>query len=77
VSPGHSASASARFSPDISGPGDSAHAPCEPTAYYIEITPPDETTHLVVPVEPATPVCERGTLQVAAFVAGPMGPGEG
>jgi hypothetical protein len=43
---------------------------CQPTSEYIEITPPDETTQLVVPVQPPTPVCGRGTMHVSAFVPG-------
>jgi hypothetical protein len=30
-----------------------------------------------VPVKPATPVCEAGSMSVSAFVAGAAGPGEG
>jgi hypothetical protein len=81
LAPGKSASASARFSPDVPGVGDNPGSgpgwTCEPTAVYTEITPPDETAHLVVPVSPATPVCERGGMSVSAFVAGSAGPGEG
>lgn len=73
--PNGDASASARFSPDVPGPGESASG-CEPTAAYTEITPPDETTQLVVPVSPPTPVCEHGAMQVSAFVRGATGPGE-
>jgi hypothetical protein len=78
LAPGHSAAASARFSPDVPGTGDntasSSGTTCEPTAHYTEITPPDETTHLVVAVGPPTPVCERGTMSVSAFMADSQGP---
>lgn len=78
LKPGQAVSASARFSPDVAGTGDTAApgAACEPTADFTEITPPDETAHLVVSVRPATPVCEAGTMAVSPFVAGASGPGE-
>jgi hypothetical protein len=72
--PGGYASASARFSPDVPGTGDSQNGACQPTSHYVEITPPDNTTHLVVSADPATSVCERGTLQTTVFVAGTVGP---
>lgn len=75
--PNGDASASARFSPDIPGPGEPASGACEPTAAFTEITPPDETTQLVTAVNPATSVCEHGSMQVSAFVRGATGPGEG
>lgn len=74
LEPGGAASASARFSPDVPGSGDSQSGACQPTAHYVEITPPDETTHLVVTAQPATAVCERGTMQTSVFVAGTAGP---
>ena len=82
LNPGGSAAATVRFSPDVPGVGDNASAApgqqwtCEPTAYYTEVTPPDETTQLVTAVSPATPVCERGTMAVSAFVAGSTGPNQ-
>lgn len=80
--PGASASSTVRFSPDVPGTGDNGTAApgqpwtCEPTAYYVEITPPDETTQLVTSVAPATPVCERGTMQTSALIAGGTGPNQ-
>ncbi|HEV3172754.1 MAG TPA: DUF4232 domain-containing protein [Actinocrinis sp.] len=75
--PNGDASASARFSPDIPGPGEPTSGACEPTAAFTEITPPDETTQLVTAVGPPTSVCEHGGMQVSAFVPGATGPGEG
>jgi hypothetical protein len=75
--PNGDASASARFSPDVPGPGEATSGACEPTAAMTEITPPDETTQLRTPVSPPTPVCEHGSMQVSAFVRGTTGPGEG
>lgn len=82
LNPGGSASATVRFSPDVPGVGDNTTAApgqqwtCEPTAYYTEVTPPDETTQLVTAVSPPTSVCERGTMAVSAFVAGSTGPNQ-
>jgi hypothetical protein len=75
--PNGDASASARFSPDVPGPGEPVSGACEPTAAYTEITAPDETTQLVTAVSPPTSVCEHGSMQVSAFVRGTTGPGEG
>lgn len=77
LAPAASASASAYFSPDIPGVGDAQSGACQPVAAYTEITAPNETTHLVVPVTPPTSVCERGTMSVSALVAGTKGPGAG
>ncbi|HET9172300.1 MAG TPA: DUF4232 domain-containing protein [Actinospica sp.] len=84
LSPGGSASATAYFSPDVPGVGDNTTEPspgaspwtCQPVAAFIEITPPDETTHLIVPVAPPTPVCSRGSIYVSPFVAGTKGPNQ-
>jgi hypothetical protein len=81
--PGGTAAATDRFSPDVPGTGD--HAPatpgpgwtCQPKSVYVEITPPDETAHLVAAVSPATPVCEGGGMGASAFVPGPTGPNQG
>jgi hypothetical protein len=76
LSPGASASARARVWHNATV-GDNTAAStaqpfqgCQPTSVYIEITPPDETTHLVVPVVPETQVCGRGTIHLSAFAAG-------
>lgn len=80
--PNASAASTVRFSPDVPGSGDNGTAApgqkwtCEPTAYNIEVTPPDETTQLVTGVVPPTPVCERGTMQTSAFIAGGTGPNQ-
>lgn len=82
IDPGGSAAATVRLSPDVPGPGDAGPAApgqtwvCQPTAYYTEVTPPDETTQLVTAVSSPTPVCSSGTMQISAFVAGPTGPNQ-
>jgi len=76
LDPGGSAAATVRFSPDVNGVGDKPGQPCQPTAHYTEVTPPDETTQLVTAVSPPTSVCERGTMALSAFVAGRTGPNQ-
>jgi Domain of unknown function (DUF4232) len=61
LDPGDSASAAARFSPDIPGAGESQGAPCEPVAIRLRIAAPGGGT-LLAPIEPPTRVCSRGAL---------------
>jgi hypothetical protein len=68
------ASASARFSPDVPGPGEpAAGKQCEPTASALRVSAPGGGS-AVVPVKPPTPVCEHGGLQLSAYVAGTTPP---
>jgi Domain of unknown function (DUF4232) len=64
--PGATAKATARFSPDVPGPGETGSV-CEPTAYRVRVTPPPGGGTLVAPVVPPTPVCEHGRLQLSAL----------
>jgi hypothetical protein len=67
--PGRSASATARFSPDVPGPGEgAANRQCEPTAYKLRVSP-NGGGSLVVPVTPATPVCSHGFMSLRALSA--------
>jgi hypothetical protein len=52
----------------IPGPGEPQSGPCEPTARRIEITPPDETTHLILRWR-FGPVCEHGRIDVRPLTA--------
>jgi Protein of unknown function (DUF4232) len=64
------ATLTARFSPDVPGPGEPAAAgQCERTAYELRVTPSGGGA-VVVPVSPATPVCEHGSLQLTSFTRG-------
>ena len=75
VAPGSWASASARFSPDVPGPGEPvAGLNCERTAYALRIQAPAGGTVLVT-MRPATPVCEHGGMSFSAYVAGGHPPG--
>ena len=65
---GRSATADARFSPDVNGTGDSAPGQCQPTATVLRVTAPGGGT-LDAPIQPPTPVCERGSLHFRIFTA--------
>ena len=66
--PGASTGSTARFSPDVPGPGEPVSGrQCERKAYAIRYTPSAGGT-LLAPVRPPTPVCEHGRLTVS-----PMG----
>jgi hypothetical protein len=71
LTPGHgSATLTARFSPDVPGPGEPVTGrQCEPTSYKLRVAPTGGGS-LVVPISPPTPVCEHGGLQVTSFVKG-------
>jgi hypothetical protein len=63
---GGSAHADARFSPDVNGVGDNAPGQCQPTATVLQVTAPGGGT-LDAPVQPPTPVCERGSLEFSVY----------
>lgn len=69
--PGRSAVATARFSPDVPGPGEGHPGrPCEPTAYRVRATIPPGNAVATGRVAPPTPVCEHGGLQLRALSRG-------
>jgi hypothetical protein len=59
LAPGKTATATARFSPDVPGKGEQAIGQCEPKAYTLRVTPNGGGT-LRAPIQPPTPVCEHG-----------------
>jgi hypothetical protein len=64
---GHAAGLTARFSPDVPGPGEPVlKNACERTAYKLRVAPSGGGT-VVVPIKPPTPVCEHGTLSLTVF----------
>jgi hypothetical protein len=71
LSPGSGpATLTARFSPDVPGPGEPVTGKqCEPTAYKLRLSPSGGGS-VVVPISPPTPVCEHGGLQLTNFVKG-------
>ena len=68
LQPGAKATAEARFSPDVTGQGDQQSGQCQPTATVLRVTAPGGGT-LDAPVQPPTPVCERGSLHFRPFTA--------
>ena len=56
-----SASEKLRFSPDIPGPGEPSHGPCEPKAFRVHVSFGSATA--VGAVSPPTSVCEHGTMR--------------
>lgn len=73
--PGGYASASARFSPDVPGPGEGHPGkPCEPKAYRVRVRTRAGGGWTTGAVKPPTSVCEHGRLSVSALVAGKTPP---
>ena len=68
LQPGDSATADAQFSPDVNGTGDSTSGQCQPAATVLRVTAPGGGT-LDAPIQPPTPVCERGSLHLKLFSA--------
>jgi hypothetical protein len=64
--PGDSTYATARFSPDVPGPGEQVKGPCEPKAYWFRVRAPGGGT-TTVKVLPPTSVCEHGTMSFSAY----------
>jgi len=67
LQPNGSASADARFSPDVNGTGDSTTGQCQPKAVTLRAS--FGGAPLDVPVKPSTPVCEQGQLRFKLFSA--------
>ena len=66
LAPGDSASAQARFSPDVPGVGENQTGACEPKAVQMRVTAPGGGT-FDVPVTPQTSVCEHGSLRFGVY----------
>jgi hypothetical protein len=64
--PGESTFATARFSPDVNGTGDSMTRRCQPVSYWFRVRGQGGGI-TIVPVKPPTSVCERGTLSFSAY----------
>ena len=62
--PGRTASATARFSPDVPGPGEGMGR-CEPVAHSARVSAGGAT--VVVPIRPPTSVCEHGRLSFTPY----------
>lgn len=66
LAPGRSARATARFSPDVPGPGEQRAGRCEPVAYWLRVTGQGGGT-TTVKILPPTSVCEHGRMSVSAY----------
>jgi hypothetical protein len=64
--PGQSTFATARFSPDVNGTGDSMTRRCQPVSYWFRVRGQGGGI-TIVPLKPPTSVCERGTLSFSAY----------
>jgi hypothetical protein len=64
--PGASATATARFSPDVAGTGDSQSGACQPVARTFQLTGPGGGI-AQAEIQPPTSVCQQGTLNFAPF----------
>jgi Protein of unknown function (DUF4232) len=65
LSHGESAVSHARFSPDVPGTGDTQTSQCEPKSHTFRIAVGGGS--LDVPLNPPTPVCERGSMTFTNF----------
>ena len=62
LQPGGSATADARFSPDVAGTGDQQSGQCQPQAATLRVTP-NGGGSVDAAIDPPTSVCEQGQLQ--------------
>jgi hypothetical protein len=63
---GGSTTATARFSPDVPGPGERTIGRCELPAYRLRVRP-NGGGSVLVPIRQPTSVCEHGRLKMTAF----------
>ncbi len=64
--PGASATAQARFSPDVAGDGDSQSGACQPQAHTFQLNAEGGGVREAA-IKPPTSVCQQGTLNFVAF----------
>lgn len=69
LAPGHSVSAGVEW---LDGPVGSEPDSCSAAGHFLEVTPPDDTAHLVI--RAATADCDHGYVSTTALVAGTHGP---
>jgi uncharacterized protein YecT (DUF1311 family) len=70
LAPGSAATADARFSPDVPGPGEQHPGACERTAFWLSVSPAPGRGKLSVPISPPTPVCEKGRMSLSLLKRG-------
>lgn len=77
---GGTASSSARIDKDLPVGSEPLTGPCEPASFYLQVTPPNNTSQLVATIGDTggsgITVCDFGALDVLAFVPGSTGPQE-
>jgi hypothetical protein len=66
LAPGQKAKATARFSPDVPGVGETTAGRCEPLAYRLRVNAQGGGT-TTVRITPPTSVCEHGRLNFSAY----------
>jgi hypothetical protein len=66
LAPGQRSKATARFSPDVSGVGETTVGRCEPVAYWLRVDGQGGGT-TKVKITPPTSVCEHGRLLFSAY----------
>lgn len=67
LAPGKVTHATARFTPDVPGPGEPVSGThCEPVAYWFRVTAPGGGT-TKAKISPPTPVCVHGRLLFSAY----------
>ena len=64
--PGDTTYATARFSPDVPGPGEQTSGRCEPLAYKLRVNGQGGGT-ITTTLAPPTSVCEHGALAFTAY----------
>ena len=66
LAPGKATRATARFSPDVPGPGEQTTGRCEPVAWWFRVTGQGGGA-TTVKIAPPTSVCEHGRLLFSAY----------
>ena len=77
VAPGAWIHSELRYSADIPGPGEPTSGQCEPNAVTATVQIPGDSQVVTVTLDAPTPVCEQGTIEAKAFVAGEASPAGG
>jgi hypothetical protein len=68
LQPGKTAATTARFSPDVAGPGEVVMHECEPKAFLLRVTPNGGGTATAL-VTPPTSVCSHGAMSLRPLSA--------
>jgi hypothetical protein len=66
LSRGRSTTLTARFTPDVPGPGEPTGRRCEPLAFRLRVWPGGGGS-VTVPIRPPTAVCQHGALSLTVF----------